>query len=353
MSQAEIHPWSARPIVKSPRQCSFLIRLCIALVLPILFVGCRGEDNDTHRVVLYSSIDATYTRQVTRHFENTTDIRVDVVSDTEAAKSTGLISRLIAEQDRPVADVFWSGDPVRSMSLVRKDIGRIFEVDGKFETASRLRMIIYNREHLKGRKIPHKTTDLALPEFASRACIGNPLFGTTSMHAAALFDLLGEDQAKQFFENFSANGGRMLASNGEVRRRVASGEFLYGLTDSDDVSVALTDGKPVGFLVPDQDSNGLGAIAIPTTAVLINGGPNSDSAEKLARFLVSADTESILALSDAAHFPSAADVPLPEVFESIDLEKLKIAELNYERLSSKLENLHESFLKRWVARQAR
>ena len=55
--------------------------------------------------------------------------------------------------------------------------------------------------------------DLLDPRFRGKACIANPLFGTTSMHAAALFAVLGEEKAKAFFEGFTANGGTMLSSN--------------------------------------------------------------------------------------------------------------------------------------------
>ena len=58
--------------------------------------------------------------------------------------------------------------------------------------------------------------DLLDPRFKDQACIANPLFGTTSMHAAALFSILGEQEAKAFFDKFVENGGKILSSNGEV-----------------------------------------------------------------------------------------------------------------------------------------
>ena len=58
--------------------------------------------------------------------------------------------------------------------------------------------------------------------------MANPLFGTTSMHAAALFQSLGDDEAKQFFQSLVDNRVKILSSNGEVRRRVANGEFAVG-----------------------------------------------------------------------------------------------------------------------------
>ena len=55
-------------------------------------------------------------------FKKQSGITVKLVPDTEETKSTGLVNRLIAEKARPVADVFWSGDPVRAAVLKAKGV---------------------------------------------------------------------------------------------------------------------------------------------------------------------------------------------------------------------------------------
>src|SRR5687768_10115111 len=88
--------------------CAFLLLLC----------GC-GKKEPAREVVLYASIDETYARRAAEEFEKETGIAVRLVSDTEAAKSTGLLARLMAEKANPVADVFWSGDVARAFALER------------------------------------------------------------------------------------------------------------------------------------------------------------------------------------------------------------------------------------------
>ena len=66
------------------------------------------------------------------------------------------------------------------------------------------------------------------------------------MHAAALFQSLGDGDTKKFFQSLVDNDVKVLSSNGEVRRRVANGKFAIGLTDTDDVNVAIQEGKPLG-----------------------------------------------------------------------------------------------------------
>jgi len=196
---------------------------------------------------------------------------------------------------------------------------------------------------------PTSVMDLLAPRFKGKACIANPLFGTTSMHAAALFAVLGEDNAKAFFEGFSTNGGTMLSSNGEVRRRVAAGEFAVGITDTDDVNVARLEGKPVGMVYP--DANGMGMLIIPNCAVLIANGPHPDAGRRFIDYLLRPETEKALAESEAAQIPVRPGVPVPEVVPSI--ERLKPMAVNYTTLAGLLETLSSGYLQEWVARQSR
>lgn len=164
------------------------------------------------------------------------------------------------------------------------------------------------------------------------------------MHAAALFSVLGDEQAKAFFEGFVANDGTMLSSNGEVRRRVAAGEFAVGITDTDDANVARLEGKPVGIVFPDVD--GMGTLVIPNCAVLIEGGPNPDEAHRFIDYLLQAETEQALAESEAAQMPLRPGVSTPE--NVISVGQLQAMSVEYERLSSLLDELSKGYLKEWV-----
>ena len=59
--------------------------------------------------------------------------------------------------------------------------------------------------------------DLTDPRWKDRAAIANPLFGTTSFHAAALFETLGDDKARAWLAGLRGNGVRVVSSNGEVK----------------------------------------------------------------------------------------------------------------------------------------
>ncbi len=312
-----------------------------------------------NEVVVYTSIDDVFARPIAEKFEKTSGITVKLVPDTEETKSTGLLNRLIAEKNRPQADVFWSGDPVRAAILKQKGLSasyfspnardlpqRFSDRDGYWTGFSaRARVLLYNKGLVLKNQVPQSVMDLLDERFKDRGCMANPLFGTTSMHAAALFDVLGDEKAKKFFEGFSKNGGRLLSSNGEVRRRVAAGDFAIGITDTDDGIQAIREGKPVGIVYPDRD--GIGTLIVPNVAVLILSGPNPQAAKKFIDFLLSSDTEKMLAEGEAAQMPLRAGISLPA--EVTPLNQLNPMKVEYSKLAQRLEGLSRGYLKDWVA----
>lgn len=341
--------------------------LTLYLVVPLVaagILGCSGSkgNSDLGKVVVYSSVDEVFAEPICKQFEQDTGIKVELVPDTEETKSTGLLNRLIAEKDRPRADVFWSGDPMRAAILKSQGVSASYQsaaADGlpmEFSDAehhwisfsARARVLIYNKDLVTEDQKPTSIHDLAAARFKGKACLANPLFGTTSMHAAALFEVLGDDKAKKFFQTLVDNEAKILSSNGEVRRRVANGEFAIGLTDTDDVNVAIQEGKPVGFVFPDAD--GIGTLIVPNAAVLIANSPNSENGKKFIDYLLGTETEAVLARSEAAQMPLRSDVELPDNFPFKSVTQIKAMSINYGALAEKLEVLTKEFLKEWVDR---
>lgn len=336
----------------------------LSVLVALAVFGCSDESADTQQeVVVYTSVDDVFARPICEKFERDTGMKVQLVPDTEETKSTGLLNRLIAEKARPRCDVFWSGDPIRAAILKSKGVSAPYtspqaaelpklysDPEGHWTGFScRARVIIYNRSLVPKDEEPKSVLDLRDQRFKNKACLANPLFGTTSMHAAALFAKLGDDEAKKFFAGFAANGGRILSSNGEVRRRVAAGEFAVGLTDTDDYNVARLEGKPVGVVYPDAD--GMGTVIVPNCAVLIAGGPNVDNGKRFIDYLLTSAVEQALAESEAAQMPVRSGVPVPT--HVVTLDQLKPMEIDYGALGVRLEELTKGFLKEWVDANSR
>ena len=311
--------------------------------------------------MVYTSVDDVFARPIAQQFQAETGIAVKLVPDTEETKSTGLLNRLIAEKDRPQADVFWSGDPVRAAILKRRGVsapfkprdpadaqGRFSDPEGNWSALSaRARVILYNTNLVQKEKAPRSIRELVDPRWKGKACLANPLFGTTSMQAAAWFETMGDEAAKAFFRGLQTNQVRMVSSNGEVKRRVAAGDFAWGILDTDDASVALKEGKPVAVVYPDQD--GMGTLLIPNAAVLIARAPHEAAGKRFIEFLMTPAVEQALAESEAAQMPLRPGVPTPPTVRRI--EDLKTMRVDYTRLADRLETLSRGFLKEWADAQ--
>lgn len=266
-----------------------------------------------NEVVVYCSIDQVHAAPVLRDVERRTGLVVRAVYDTEETKSTGVLNRLIAEGDRPQADVFWSGDHVRPLVLARRglieayapssaaDVPAVYRAaDGTWTGgAARVRVLLVNTERLGDRPAPVSVRDLADPRFRGDATLASPLFGTTTTHVAALFAAWGEAEGKAFLDALKANEVRIAASNGEVKRLVVAGTVAVGLTDVDDALDAVRSGAPVRVVVPDQGPGGVGVVVLPTSVVLLRGRPHDAAGRRLVDALCSIEVERALCASGA------------------------------------------------------
>ncbi|MCP4640674.1 MAG: extracellular solute-binding protein [bacterium] len=309
-------------MVQSPISIPILVAALISFA-----VGC-GPRQPT--VVVYAALDEMYSRPVLDAFEAETGIRVEAVYDTEAAKTTGLVNRLIAEAKRPRADVFWNNEVAQTIVLKQKGVivpyvspaGEAIpdaykDPDGFWTgLAARGRVIIYNTDLVDE---PPTTVDAFLdPAWRGKAAIGKPLFGTTATHAAALFGLWGEEKAKAFFQSLLDNEVAVLAGNATVRDMVADGRYAIGLTDTDDANGAVEDGRPAKWLFPDQGEGQLGTLVIPNSLALIKGAPHTDEAKALIDYLLTPKVEAMLAGMRSIQIPLNPAVELPENVPALD-----------------------------------
>lgn len=322
-----------------------------------LFLGCsRVETTRSKTVIVYVSEDQVFSEPVLTDFEKATGIEVKAVYDTEEAKSTGVMNRLLAEKSNPQADVYWANEPIRADVLRQQGISTPYRPDAAKEIperfkhpegywtgfSARARVFIVN----KSAKVkPVGLQSYLDPKARGRAVIANPLFGTTTAQMAALFSVWGDERARQFLKDLKANQVKLSTGNGESADLVASGQFDFALVDSDDAVSRLRQGKPIEMVYPDQGEGGLGVFIIPNAAVLINGGPNPENGKRLLEYLVGKDSERKLAFADCAQIPLNPGVETPKEIKPI--EQLKTMSVNYSEIAAKLQAI-QPVLKQWV-----
>jgi iron(III) transport system substrate-binding protein len=222
----------------------------------------------------------------------------------EAAKTTGLATRLIAEKDFPRADVFWNGEFVQTLRMKKNGILQACapastsgiplafkDPEGYwYGIGGRARVFLINRSLLQPEAYPRKLEDFLNPKYPpDRIGMALPLFGTSATHAAALFATMGPEPASKLFSALKDRGVRLVDGNSVVRDMVAGGRWIFGLTDTDDALGAIERGAPVEVVAPDQDERG--TLVVPGTVALIRGAPHSKEAAALMNYLLKPETE--------------------------------------------------------------
>lgn len=331
---------------------SHFIGSIASLFALVTLIGCGGSgqsQSPERTVTVYVSTDRVFSEPVLREYEKRTGVRVKAVYDTEETKSTGLANRLIAEQARPQADVFWSNEPVRTLVLKSRGVlapyrspsaegipAALVDMEGYWTGFSaRIRVIAYNTKLVKADEAPRSVFELADSKWRGQVAMADPRFGSTSFHVAALYAMAGDEKMDDFFRRLKANGVRVVDGNSVVRDLVARGEVKVGLTDTDDVNVAIEDEQPVAMVLP--DATGLGVPVMPNMVSLIANGPHLEEGQRLIDYLLSADVERQLAQSEAVQIPLHSGVPGPKNIPAI--ETFKPMTLDFTTAANRVEDV--------------
>ncbi len=340
----------------SPSRGTRVFTLGFAGMLAVIpgLVGCWGGVGS--QVVVYTSVDQVFSEPIFNYCGDRTGLDVRAVFDTEETKSTGVLNRLLAEANQPRADLFWSGDPVRPFVLIQRGMVQPYvspmadgiplafrDPDGTWTGfGARARVLLVNTDLVSGDAMPASVRDLADGRWQGRTAMANPLFGTTTIHVAALFDAWGTEETRRFLDSLKENRVQIASSNGEVGRLVVSGEAAFGLTDTDDAYQAIQSGAPVAVVFPDQD--GMGTLLMPTAVVLMKGASHQDAGKRLLDCLLGSDVEWRLAEA-AAHMPLRIGAETPTGLRSAS--SIRAMNVDHARLAQTMTTV-QPWLREWV-----
>lgn len=300
----------------NPRGCFSL------LFLTVLLAGCGGMPEVPKEVVVYTALDEEFSKPIFAAFTRQTGIEVRAQYDTEATKTVGLANAIIAEGERPRADLFWNNEALHTLRLKDAGLLRPQPLDATKDYpaeyrsddftwhgfAARARVIIVNTNRLAEARWPDSVEDLTDAQWRDQVGIAKPLFGTTATHAACLYNTWGAERTEKFFKAVKRNC-RVLSGNKRVAQEVASGKLIWGLTDTDDAMVEIEQNKaPVAIIYPDQpeegsDAEAIGTLFIPNTLGLIKDSPNPVAGHALAEFLLTPVVECRLVDGPSAQIP--------------------------------------------------
>jgi len=309
---------------------------------------CFAHAYAVEPVVVYCSRKDDVAQSAAERFERETGTVVKVVWVDSQTRNGELPARLADDRGRSRADVFWSSDLTTAIALKSEGLSVPYESPNEKDVPAscsdpehhwtgfpdEVRVIVYNKEVLGDPDdIPTSIFDMINPRFNAKVCMADPLSGTTALHAAALFQVLGEDMAEVFFSGLRTNKIAVVTSNREVVDRVAAGEFTIGLTDSRDFEAAAKEGKPIGAVFPDQQS--YGTLIVPSALVLMANGPNPEQGRRFIDFLLRSEIQKLLG-------PTR---------ETLTGSNIKPMEIDYVKLVAQAKELSRGFLKEWVDKQ--
>lgn len=292
-----------------------------------VFVGGTSFFQAHAQPVVYTSTDQEYAEVVLKEAEAAIGQKVTAVFDAEASKTVGLERRLAAEKSKPKADIFWNSEFLRTHRLDKQGLLAATNVDKSFNLPAgvvtphsvgfgiRGRVLAVHTPSVPETDRPKRIEDLTDPRWKGKVAIGQPLFGTTSTHFAALHAQWGEAKFTTFLKALKANGVMILPGNGDVRDAVVAGRAWVGLTDTDDAIGALRRQQPLAMVFPDQQ--GEGAFGVYMTVAKIAGGPNPAGAQKLVEYLSSEKTETRLIELGAVQIPVRANLPMAKEIGSV------------------------------------
>jgi len=287
----------------------------------LVVCGCEGEK----RVVLYCAQDREFAEQILTDFQKLTSLSVATQYDSEANKSVGLYEALRRETRKPRCDVHWNNEILATIRLQREGVLEPYDSPSArayppayragdhtwTAFAARARVLILNTKLLKERGIPEAQwpaglLDLTHPRWRAQVAMAKPVAGTSATQVACLFQAWGKAKAKEWYLALQDNEVQLVVGNKQAAEGVGLGQYLVGLTDTDDAAAEVDAGRPVRIVFPDRNASAdskLGTLFIPNTVAVIKGCPNPEGARKLVDFLLSPEVETKLSESASRQIP--------------------------------------------------
>ena len=232
--------------------------------------GCQ---DGSKRVVLYCAQDKEFADGVLEQFHKQTGLNATPKFDTEADKSVSLYVELVKDKDRPRCDVFWNNEILSTIRLRRQGLLEAYDSPsaGPYPAsakdkdhywtafAARARVLLVNTDLVKEADRPKSLLDLTDPKWKGRTAMARPQFGTSATQAACLFEVLGPEKAKMYYQDLRANGVQISPGNKQAAEWVGAGrspsgqEVAVAVTDTDDSLEEIKAGSHVAIVFPDRD----------------------------------------------------------------------------------------------------
>lgn len=309
---------------------SALRHLAILAVVLVVLPGLAAAAE----VVLYSSNPSELIDLVGKGFEEKTGIKVSTVrlGTGEAMK------RIAAEKDKPLCDVFWSGDvavlenakenfqPYRSPEAAGLPAGYV-EKDARWTASNaHVMVIMVNKALVREADMPKTWKDLFAPQWKGKVVMANPeKSGSAYAQAYGIHKLYGVEGIHKLIAN-----AKILDSSSLIYKGVAAGEYPLGVTMEYAAFRYIEGGdKNVGIIYPAD-----GAFMAPEALGIVKNCPHPAEARKFVDYLLSKNVvDDIFAkfsrrparpdAAEVAGLPAVNKIPLLKSFDTMEANALE------------------------------
>lgn len=255
---------------------------------------------------VYSGRNRPDLTPIYRLFEGLTDTKVEV----EMIYHLDVERRLIEERDAPRADVLVTNsqvavEAVRATGIFepyRAEVARGYDEWLRASDYSWLSFTAWPRTAMINRRVlpdpsswPRSLEDLASERFRGRISMATTNEETTVSQISAIRAAKGDEYAWGLIDRLLSNGLRTYESNKATREALIRDRNAVALVNSSNYNVFLMEGNPVGEAWLDQDGDALGTHVEAHVVALVKGARNLDAGQAFVDFLLSADTQSLLA----------------------------------------------------------
>ncbi|WP_462382545.1 putative 2-aminoethylphosphonate ABC transporter substrate-binding protein [Pseudomonas sp. Marseille-QA0892] len=268
------------------------------IALACLLAATTLSAHAATELTVYTALEVEQLRTYKEAFEKQhPDISIKWVRD-----STGIVTaKLMAEKDRPQADVVW-GLAGSSLAILDKQgmlepysPANLGSISANYRDGATpptwvgmdvwAAAICFNTVEAEKQGLPKPTKweDLTNPVYRGKIVMPNPASsGTGYLDVSAWLQMFGEQRGWAYMDKLHSNIGQYTHSGSKPCKQAAAGEFPIGISFEYPAIQLKRKGAPLDIVLPEE---GLGW-EIEATAI-IKGTPHLDAARKLADFSAS------------------------------------------------------------------
>lgn len=260
----------------------FYVAVAFTLTLSLLLIACGGAAPEQPaaraRLIIYTAKEP----EEVAEFIPIAEASLPDVSLEVLRLSTGdLTARLLAEKERPIADVIWGVAATSMMILDNEGMLEPYAPQGlegiepKFRSPNEsptwvgvdayINAICYNTQRAQelGLPMPETWEDLLDPAFEGHVVMPNPASsGTGYMFVSGALQAMGEDQGWTYLAGLDRNMVMYTKSGSRPCKMAAAGEYAVGLSFAFVGYTQKEQGAPLEVIIPrgtgwEMEANGL------------------------------------------------------------------------------------------------